>query len=53
MSRDLNNFLDRMDATREERVFTSTRPDIWQCDGFRREWYAYVGEWIETNSDWR
>ena len=50
MSRKLNGILDAMEETRQERIME--RPQIWQMNGFRTEWNAYVSEWIEDNADW-
>lgn len=49
MSRDVMRFLDKMDATRGLRI--KDRPQIWQMDGYRQEWNAYIDEWIDDNAD--
>ena len=48
---EIMRFLDEMDATREIRL--QGRPDVWQMNGYRREWNAYMDEWVDDNSDWQ
>ena len=41
----VNRFLDRLDASREERYSNDRSRLIRQLDGYRHDWYAYEDEW--------
>ena len=46
---EIDKYLDWMDHTRGIR--NQNRPEIWQMDGYRREWNQYMNEWVEDNYD--
>ena len=51
MAQEIISYLDWMDRTRNIR--TQGRPEIWQMDGYRREWNRYMDEWVDDNADRR
>lgn len=47
--KDVNAFLDSMDATREDRYAHGNRKGMMrQLDGFRHEWNAYANEYSDN-----
>ena len=50
----MERVLDEMDASRDRRYESKTRPQIDQLHGFRTEWNDYMEAIIEEgNADWR